>query len=143
MKITKIGAIATLIGLTILIAIGLYYAVIALFLSEDVHLIYKIAISLVAIGIITIFVGMIRENIKNKSDSKDIIAAFKNLVGGEITEYTQLLGQSREEALSRMISKAEDMDANAVINLRFMTSMVSAAASEILAYGTAVVVEEE
>ena len=70
MKITKIGAIATLIGLTILIAIGLYYAVISLFLSEDVHLIYKIAISLVAIGIITIFVGMIRENIKNKSDSK-------------------------------------------------------------------------
>ena len=70
MKITKIGAIATLIGLTILIAIGLYYAVIALFLSEDVHLIYKIAISLVDIGLITIFVGMIRENIKNKSDSK-------------------------------------------------------------------------
>ncbi len=70
MKITKIGAIATLIGLTILIAIGLYYAVIALFLSEDVHLIYKIAISLVALGIITIFAGMIRENIKNKSDSK-------------------------------------------------------------------------
>ena len=78
-----------------------------------------------------------------KNVGRDIIAAFKNLVGGEITEYTQLLGQSREEALSRMISKAEDMDANAVINLRFMTSMVSAAASEILAYGTAVVVEEE
>ena len=62
-------------------------------------------------------------------------------MGGEITEYTQLLGQSKEETLSIMIAKAEDMDANAVINLRFMTSMVSQAASEI--YGTAAVTKEE
>ena len=68
--ITKVGVIATLTGLTILIVIALYYAVIGLFFSEDVHLIYKIAIPLVVLGVIAIFVGIIRENIKNKSDSK-------------------------------------------------------------------------
>ena len=68
--ITKVGVIATLTGLTILIAISLYYGVIGLFFSEDVHLIYKIAIPRVVLGVITIFVGIIRENIKNKSDSK-------------------------------------------------------------------------
>ena len=67
---TKVGVIATLTGLTILIAISLYYGVLGLFFSEDVHLIYKIAIPLVVLGVITIFVGIIRENIKNKSDSK-------------------------------------------------------------------------
>ena len=93
---------------------------------------------------ITKVIGVVSgSTVRAKNVGRDIIAAFKNLVGGEITEYTQLLGQSREEALSRMIAKAEDMDANAVINLRFMTSMVSQAASEILAYGTAVVIEEE
>ena len=79
--------------------------------------------------------------VRAKNVGRDIIAAFKNLVGGEITEYTQLLGQSKEETLSIMIAKAEDMDANAVINLRFMTSMVSQAASEI--YGTAAVTKVE
>ena len=79
--------------------------------------------------------------VRAKNVGRDIIAAFKNLVGGEITEYTQLLGQSREETLSIMIAKAEDMDANAVIDLRFMTSMVSQAASEI--YDTAAVTKEE
>ena len=68
--ITKVGVIATLTGLTILIVIALYYAVIGLFFSEDVHLIYKIAIPLVVLGVIAIFVGIIRENIKNKRDSK-------------------------------------------------------------------------
>lgn len=93
---------------------------------------------------ITKVIGVVSgSTVRAKNVGRDIIAAFKNLVGGEITEYTQLLGQSREEALSRMITKAEDADANAVINLRFMTSMVSQAASEILAYGTAVVIEEE
>ena len=93
---------------------------------------------------VTKVIGVVSgSTVRAKNVGRDIIAAFKNLVGGEITEYTQLLGQSREEALSRMISKAEGMDANAVINLRFMTSMVSQAASEILAYGTAVVVEKQ
>ena len=68
--ITKVGVIATLTGLSILIVIALYYAVIGLFFSEDVHLIYKIAIPLVVLGVIAIFVGIIRENIKNKSNSK-------------------------------------------------------------------------
>ena len=79
--------------------------------------------------------------VRAKNVGRDIITAFKNLVGGEITEYTQLLGQSRKETLSIMIAKAEDMDANAVINLRFMTSMVSQAVSEI--YGTAAVTKVE
>ena len=68
--ITKIGIIATLTGLIILIALALYYAFIGLFFSEDVALIYKIAIPLVVLGVITIFTGIIRENIKNKSHNK-------------------------------------------------------------------------
>ena len=68
--ITKIGIIATLTGLIILIALALYYAFIGLFFSEDVALIYKIAIPLVVLGVITIFTGIIRENIKNKSNNK-------------------------------------------------------------------------
>ena len=67
---TKIGIIATLTGLSILIAIAIYYAFIGLFFSPDVSLIYKIAIPLVVLGVITIFIGIIRENIKNKSDNK-------------------------------------------------------------------------
>ena len=91
---------------------------------------------------ITKVIGVVSgSTVRAKNVGRDIIAAFKNLVGGEITEYTQLLGQSKEETLSIMIAKAEDMDANAVINLRFMTSMVSQAASEI--YGTAAVTKVE
>ena len=67
---TKIGIIATLTGLSLLIAIAVYYAFIGLFFSSDVPLIYKIAIPLVVLGVITIFIGIIRENIKNKSDNK-------------------------------------------------------------------------
>ena len=67
---TKIGIIATLTGLSILIAIAVYYAFIGLFFSPDVPLIYKIAIPLVVLGVITIFIGIIRENIKNKSANK-------------------------------------------------------------------------
>ena len=91
---------------------------------------------------ITKVIGVVSgSTVRAKNVGRDIIAAFKNLVGGEITEYTQLLGQSKEETLSIMIAKAEDMDANAVINLRFMTSMVSQAVSEI--YGTAAVTKVE
>ena len=68
--ITKIGIIATLTGLIILIALALYYAFIGLFFSEDVALIYKIAIPLVVLGVITIFTGIIRENIKNKPNNR-------------------------------------------------------------------------
>ncbi|MBK49505.1 MAG: hypothetical protein FI718_05320 [SAR202 cluster bacterium] len=68
--ITKIGIVTTLTGLGILIAISLYYGIVGLFFSENVHFIYKIAIPLVVLGILTIFAGIIRENIKNKPDSK-------------------------------------------------------------------------
>ncbi len=69
---------------------------------------------------------------------RDIFAGLKNLVGGEISEYTRLLADAREEALSRMILDADKMGANAVVNVRFTTSTVMQGCSEILAYGTAV-----
>ena len=69
---------------------------------------------------------------------RDIFASLKNIVGGEISEYTKLLADSREEAIQRMIKDAESMSADAVINVRFTTSAVSQGAAEILAFGTAV-----
>lgn len=72
---------------------------------------------------------------------KDLIAGFKNMIGGEIEEYTKLMAEAREQALDRMSSDAESMGANAVVDLEFSTSYVMGMASEILAYGTAVVVE--
>ncbi|MFU8767742.1 MAG: YbjQ family protein, partial [Candidatus Methanoperedens sp.] len=69
---------------------------------------------------------------------KDIIAGLRNLVGGELKEYTEMLTEAREEALNRMISEAEALDADAVVNVRFMTSQVTQGAAELLAYGTAV-----
>ena len=73
----------------------------------------------------------------------DIIAVLRNLVGGEIVEYTKLMGESREQAIDRMGQEAERMGANAVVGLRFTTSVIMAAAAELLSYGTAVYVEEE
>ena len=69
---------------------------------------------------------------------RDIFAGLKNIVGGEIHGYTELMSDAREQALDRMIADAADLGADAVINVRFMTSMVMTGASEILAYGTAV-----
>ena len=69
---------------------------------------------------------------------RDIFAGLKNIVGGEISEYTKLLADAREEALSRMIHDAEKLGANAILNVRFTTSQVMSGSSEILAYGTAV-----
>ncbi|MBK9014212.1 MAG: YbjQ family protein [Saprospiraceae bacterium] len=69
---------------------------------------------------------------------RDIMAGLRNIVGGEITEYTKLLADSREQAIDRMLADAERIGADAVINVRFMTSMVMQNAAEILAYGTAV-----
>jgi uncharacterized protein YbjQ (UPF0145 family) len=71
----------------------------------------------------------------------DIIAGLKNLIGGEISEYTQLMAQSREQAIDRMIADAEKQGGNAVVGMRFTTSSIMASASEILAYGTAVELE--
>lgn len=83
--------------------------------------------------------GMVRGNtVQAKVFYKDIAAGFRNFVGGEIKEYTEMLSESREIALKRMEQKAEKMGADAVINVRFMTSAIMASAAEILAYGTAV-----
>ena len=83
--------------------------------------------------------GLVRGNtIQAKHIGKDIVAGLRTVVGGEIKEYTNMLSEAREIALKRMIDKAEKLGADAVINVRFMTSAVMASAAEILAYGTAV-----
>jgi uncharacterized protein YbjQ (UPF0145 family) len=69
---------------------------------------------------------------------RDIFAGLKNIVGGEISEYTKLMADAREQAIERMIADAESIGADAIINVRFTTSMVMQGSSEILAYGTAV-----
>ena len=73
----------------------------------------------------------------------DIVAALRNLVGGEIPEYTKLMGESREQALDRMRAEALARGANAILSVQFTTAMVMAGAAEMLAYGTAVVVEPD
>lgn len=80
--------------------------------------------------------------VRAKHAGKDIMASFKNLFGGELAAYTDLLQESRDEALARMQEQAQAIGANAIINVRFSTSAIAAGASEILAYGTAVVVED-
>ena len=83
--------------------------------------------------------GMVRGNvIQAKHIGKDIAASFKQILGGEIKQYTEMMSEAREIAMQRMIEKAEELNADAVINVRFMTSMVLSGAAEILAYGTAV-----
>lgn len=86
--------------------------------------------------------GVVRGNtIRARHLGKDILAGFKGLVGGEIEEYTKLMAEAREQAIDRMISRAEDLGANAIVDVRFMTSYIMGMASEILVYGTAVRVE--
>ncbi len=83
--------------------------------------------------------GIARGNsVRARHIGRDIFASLKNIVGGEIDEYTKLLDKSREQAMQRMVKDAEKMNADAIINIRFTTSMVMQATSEILAYGTAV-----
>jgi len=83
--------------------------------------------------------GIVRGNtVRSRNIGRDIGAAFKNLVGGEIRSYTEMLTQAREEAFNRMINDAISLKADAVINVRFMTSNVMNGAAEMLAYGTAV-----
>lgn len=74
---------------------------------------------------------------------KDILAGLRNLVGGEVPEYTKMLAESREQSLDRMTLRAEELGANAIIDVRFTTSAIMQGASELLAYGTAVLVEPE
>jgi len=76
--------------------------------------------------------------VRARNIGRDIFAGLKNLVGGEIEEYTKLMAQAREQAIDRMIADAESLGADAIINVRFTTAMVMQGCSEILAYGTAV-----
>jgi len=77
--------------------------------------------------------------VRSKHVGRDIMAGLKNIVGGELKGYTELLSDAREEATRRMCEEAKTMGANSVVNIRFSTSSVSAGASELYAYGTAVI----
>jgi uncharacterized protein YbjQ (UPF0145 family) len=91
---------------------------------------------------ITQCLGLVRGNtIRARHVGKDILAYMRNLVGGEIVEYTKLLAESREQALDRMMAEAKSLGGNAVVGIRFSTSEVTTHAAEIIAYGTAVVIE--
>lgn len=86
--------------------------------------------------------GLVRGNtIRAKHLGKDILAVLRHLVGGEVKEYTKMMGQAREQAIDRMIEEARALEANAVVGTRFQTSKIMSGASEILCYGTAVVLE--
>ncbi|MEC9490330.1 MAG: YbjQ family protein [Halanaerobiales bacterium] len=83
--------------------------------------------------------GLVRGNtIRARHIGNDIMAGLRNIVGGEVKEYTQMISEAREDALKRMIEEAEALNADAVVNVRFTTSQVMGGAAEILAYGTAV-----
>jgi uncharacterized protein YbjQ (UPF0145 family) len=85
--------------------------------------------------------GLVQGNtVRAKNFGRDIAASFKNLVGGELKGYTELLTEARREATSRMMAQAQELGANAIVNVRFATSAITAGAAEIMAYGTAVVV---
>ena len=91
---------------------------------------------------ITRTVGLVRgSTIRARHAGRDIMAGLRSIVGGEITDYTKMMAESREQALQRMVDDAEKQGANAIVGLRFTTSMIMQNASEILAYGTGVVTE--
>jgi len=93
---------------------------------------------------ITRTLGLVRGNtIRARNIGRDIMAGLRNIVGGEVTEYTKMMAESREQALDRMMEEAEQIGADAIVNVRFATSYVMGSASEILAYGDAVNLEKE
>lgn len=86
--------------------------------------------------------GIVQGNtVRSKHAGRDIAAGLKNLVGGELRGYTELLTESRREAIQRMMGQAEQLGANAIVNVRFTTSAVTSGAAELYAYGTAVVIQ--
>ena len=88
--------------------------------------------------------GLVSGNtVRTKNVARDIMAGLKNLVGGELVGYTELLTEARQEATARMVAQATSMNANAIVNVRYTTSAITQCASELCAYGTAVVVEDE
>lgn len=90
---------------------------------------------------ITHIKGLVQGNtVRAKHVGRDIAATLKNLIGGELTGYTELLVESRREALARMLAQAQQLGANAVVNVRFATSSITSGAAELYCYGTAVIV---
>ena len=88
-------------------------------------------------------IGLVSGNtIRARHVGKDILAGLRNLVGGEITEYAKLLAESREQAIDRMMVQAEKLGANAIVSMQFSTSVIMGGAAEMMAYGTAVIVED-
>ncbi len=86
--------------------------------------------------------GLVRgTSVRGRHVGKDLIATLRNAVGGEIKEYTKILSETREQALDRMVDEARELGANAVVTVRFTSSEIATSAAEVLAYGTAVVVE--
>lgn len=87
--------------------------------------------------------GLVRGNsVRARHAGKDVLALMRNLVGGEISEYTKMMAETREQALDRMVEQAVELGANAIVALRFQTAEVMSGAAELMAYGTAVVVED-
>jgi len=87
-------------------------------------------------------VGLVKgSTIRARHLGKDIMAGLRGMVGGEITEYTKMMAEAREQAIQRMVEDAEKQGANAIVSMRFTTSMVMQSAAEVLAYGTGVVLE--
>ena len=88
-------------------------------------------------------IGLVSGNaIRARHIGKDILAGLRAIVGGEIHEYAKLLAESREQAVNRMVSKAINLGANGIVNMRFSTSVVMGGAAEMMAYGTAVILDE-
>jgi len=86
--------------------------------------------------------GLVRGNtIRARHIGRDILAIMRHIIGGEITDYTKMMAESREQAIDRMTEEAQKLGANAIVQVRFSTSEIMGGASEIMAYGTAVVVE--
>jgi uncharacterized protein YbjQ (UPF0145 family) len=87
--------------------------------------------------------GLVQGNtVRAKHVGRDLMAGLKNIFGGELVGYTELLTEAREEAVARMVQQAQAIGANAVLNVRFSTSSITAGAAELFAYGTAVILEE-
>jgi uncharacterized protein YbjQ (UPF0145 family) len=88
--------------------------------------------------------GLVRGNtIRARHAGKDILAMLRNLAGGEVREYTKMLAEAREQAIDRMLEEADTLGANAIVGVRFQTSMVMTGAAEMLCYGTAVTIEPD
>jgi uncharacterized protein YbjQ (UPF0145 family) len=91
--------------------------------------------------IVEVFGLVMGNTVRARHLGRDLMAGLRNLVGGEVIEYSRLLAESREQSLTRLVQRAEEKGANAVVGLRFVTSVIAGGAAEILAYGTAVKIE--